>query len=175
MEKVFGGRKISRASNLMAGLEAAVFHVQEGPFPKATRPWVPYASATAPSEPWAWDQLPFQSFQPPPPAPLSQGLVCINSTTGRHGGVEVMDGQGRQRPRWGPALRSPTALPWHLGRGGKRSMVGTAREGIHRLTSMSRFAQPLGGSSLEQRCGPGRQSTVAAGMAQMAPGWQQGH
>lgn len=70
MEKVFGGRKISGDPSLMPGLEEAMIQVQESPFPMATGPWVPCANPTALSDPWAWG---FQSFQPPPPAPQSQG------------------------------------------------------------------------------------------------------
>lgn len=73
MEKVFGGRKISGDPSLMPGLEEAMIQVQESLFPMATGPWVPCANPTALSDPWVWGQIPFQSFQPPPPAPQSQG------------------------------------------------------------------------------------------------------
>lgn len=52
-EKVFGRGKILGDPNLMPGLEEAVIQVQEGPFPMATGPWVPCASPTALSDPWA--------------------------------------------------------------------------------------------------------------------------
>lgn len=64
MEKVFGGGEVLGDPSPMPGLEEAAFQVQEGPFPMAAGPWVCYASARAPSDPWAWGQIPSQSFQP---------------------------------------------------------------------------------------------------------------
>lgn len=122
----------------MPGLEEGAFQVQEDPFPTSLGTLCKCHCLFRPS-----------GVGPEPlsklPAPLSQGLVCINSMTGRHRGVEVMDGRG-QRARWGPWGTHGTSLAlgmgqktWNSGNSPRRNSQGNEHG---RVSSAPRWEQP---------------------------------